>query len=152
MPSVMDTIAIMGVLPHRYPILLVDKVIAFTPGESVVAVKCITMNEPQFTGHFPGRPIMPGVLMIEAMAQTGGLVMLQEPMTDGKGDFFFAGLDNVKWRRPVVPGDVLVMEMVLKSYKARFGISKMSGKAYVGGQLAVEGDFTFAMVVDKTKK
>lgn len=148
----MDTIAIMGVLPHRYPILLVDKVIAFTPGESVVAVKCITMNEPQFTGHFPGRPIMPGVLMIEAMAQTGGLVMLQEPMTDGKGDFFFAGLDNVKWRRPVVPGDVLVMEMVLKSYKARFGISKMSGKAYVGGQLAVEGDFTFAMVVDKTKK
>jgi len=149
---VMDTIAIMGVLPHRYPILLVDKVIAFTPGESVVAVKCITMNEPQFTGHFPGRPIMPGVLMIEAMAQTGGLVMLQEPMTDGKGDFFFAGLDNVKWRRPVVPGDVLVMEMVLKSYKARFGISKMSGKAYVGGQLAVEGDFTFAMVVDKTKK
>jgi len=152
MPSVMDTIAIMGVLPHRYPILLVDKVIAFTPGESVVAVKCITMNEPQFTGHFPDRPIMPGVLMIEAMAQTGGLVMLQEPMTDGKGDFFFAGLDNVKWRRPVVPGDVLVMEMVLKSYKARFGISKMSGKAYVGGQLAVEGDFTFAMVVDKTKK
>ncbi|OSX77548.1 hypothetical protein BU14_0144s0012 [Porphyra umbilicalis] len=152
MPSVMDTVAIMGVLPHRYPILLVDKVIAFTPGESVVAVKCITMNEPQFTGHFPGRPIMPGVLMIEAMAQTGGLVMLQEPMTDGKGDFFFAGLDNVKWRRPVVPGDVLVMEMVLKSYKARFGISKMSGKAYVGGQLAVEGDFTFAMVVDKTKK
>jgi len=148
----MDTIAIMGVLPHRYPILLVDKVIAFTPGESVVAVKCITMNEPQFTGHFPDRPIMPGVLMIEAMAQTGGLVMLQEPMTDGKGDFFFAGLDNVKWRRPVVPGDVLVMEMVLKSYKARFGISKMSGKAYVGGQLAVEGDFTFAMVVDKTKK
>lgn len=149
MPTVMDTVAILDVLPHRYPFLLIDKVVAFTPGESVVAVKAITMNEPQFTGHFPGRPIMPGVLMVEAMAQTGGIVMLQQPMTDGKGEFFFAGLDNVKWRRPVVPGDVLVIEMVLKSYKARFGISKMTGRAYVDGQLAVEGEFTFAMVKDK---
>lgn len=151
MPTVMDTVAILDVLPHRYPFLLIDKVVAFTPGESAVAVKAITMNEPQFTGHFPGRPIMPGVLMVEAMAQTGGIVMLQQPMTDGKGEFFFAGLDNVKWRRPVVPGDVLVMEMVLKSYKARFGISKMTGRAYVDGQLAVEGEFTFAMVKDKKK-
>lgn len=149
MPTLMDTVAILDVLPHRYPFLLIDKVVAFTPGESAVAVKAVTMNEPQFTGHFPGRPIMPGVLMVEAMAQTGGIVMLQQPMTDGKGEFFFAGLDKVKWRRPVVPGDVLVMEMVLKSYKARFGISKMTGRAYVDGQLAVEGEFTFAMVTDK---
>ena len=89
---------------------------------------------------------MPGVLQVEAMAQVGGMVCLQEPVTDGQGDFFFAGVNNVKWRRPVVPGDTLVMEMELTAFKARFGLCKMKGAAYVDGQKVVEGDFQFAMV------
>lgn len=140
---------IMEILPHRYPFLLVDKVIEFEPGKRCVGVKKVTMNEQFFTGHFPNRPIMPGVLQVEAMAQVGGLVALQEPVSDaggGKGDFFFAGVDNIRWRRPVVPGDTLVMEMELVSFKARFGIVKMKGKAFVDGKPAVDGDFTFALV------
>mmetsp|Transcript_9365 Transcript_9365/g.16882 ORF Transcript_9365/g.16882 Transcript_9365/m.16882 type:complete len:88 (+) Transcript_9365:1-264(+) len=82
--------------------------------------------------------------MIEAMAQVGGIVMLQEPVTDGKGEFFFAGVDNVRWRKVVVPGDTLVMEMELTAFKKRFGVGKMTGKAFVDGVIAVEGDFTFA--------
>ena len=81
----------------------------------------VTVNEEYFNGHFPERPIMPGVLQVEAMAQVGGIVSLQEPITDGKGDFFFAGVNNVKWRRPVVPGDTLVMEMELTAFKKKFG-------------------------------
>uniref|UniRef100_A0A7S0IKK2 3-hydroxyacyl-[acyl-carrier-protein] dehydratase n=1 Tax=Calcidiscus leptoporus TaxID=127549 RepID=A0A7S0IKK2_9EUKA len=134
------------ILPHRYPFLLVDKVIEFEAGKRAVGVKKVTANEEFFNGHFPSRPIMPGVLQVEAMAQVGGIVALQEPITDGKGDFFFAGVNNVKWRRPVVPGDTLVMEMVLTAFKAKFGLVKMKGIAYVDGQKVVEGDFQFAMV------
>ena len=93
-----------------------------------VCVKTVSFNEPQFTGHFPGNPIMPGVLQVEALAQVGGIVMLQQPISDGKGDFFFGGVDKVKWRKPVTPGDVLVMEMVLDTFKRRFGIAKMTGR------------------------
>ena len=134
------------ILPHRYPFLLVDKVIEFEPGKRAVGVKKVTANEEFFNGHFPARPIMPGVLQVEAMAQVGGIVALQEPVTDGKGDFFFAGVNNVKWRRPVVPGDTLVMEMELTAFKKKFGIVKMKGVAYVDGNKVVEGDFQFAMV------
>ena len=95
---------------------------------------------------------MPGVLQVEAMAQVGGMVCLQEPVTDGKGDFFFAGVNNVKWRRPVVPGDTLVMEMELTAFKKRFGLVKMKGASYVDGQKVVEGDFQFAMVTEKKKE
>lgn len=134
------------ILPHRYPFLLVDKVIEFEAGKRAVGVKNVTMNEPQFTGHFPERPIMPGVLMIEAMAQLGGIVCLQKPVSDGTGVFFFAGINGVRWRRPVVPGDTLVMEMELISFKQKFGIAKMKGKAYVDGILAVDvEEFTFAL-------
>jgi len=108
-----DVLAVKAVLPHRYPFLLVDKIIEFVPGKKAVGIKKVTVNEEFFNGHFPLRPIMPGVLQVEAMAQVGGMVCLQEPVTDGKGDFFFAGVNNVKWRRPVVPGDTLVMEMEL---------------------------------------
>lgn len=94
---------------------------------------------------------MPGVLQLEAMAQVGGIIALQEPITDGKGDFFFAGVNSVKWRRPVVPGDTLVMEMELTAFKPRFGLVKMKGVSYVDGQKVVEGEFQFAMVVDKKK-
>ena len=122
------------------------QVIEFVPGKKAVGIKKVTANEEFFNGHFPARPIMPGVLQVEAMAQVGGIVALQEPITDGKGDFFFAGVNNVKWRRPVVPGDTLVMEMELTAFKARFGLVKMKGVCYVDGQKVVEGDFQFAMV------
>ena len=90
------------------------------PGKKAVGIKKVTCNEEFFNGHFPLRPIMPGVLQVEAMAQVGGMVCLQEPVTDGTGDFFFAGVNNVKWRRPVVPGDTLVMEMERRN--AKFGL------------------------------
>lgn len=137
------------ILPHRYPFLLVDKILECVPGEYAVGVKCITSNEPQFTGHFPDRPIMPGVLQVEAMAQLGGFVALQPPLAEPGQDFFFGGVDNVKWRKPLVPGDVLVMEMHVTAFKKKFGICKMSGKGYVDGKVAVEGDFTFAIVTEK---
>lgn len=127
-PTVMSIEEIMKVLPHRYPFLLVDRVVAFEPGKRAIGIKNISMNEPQFTGHFPGRPIMPGVLQVEALAQVGGIVMLQQPFSDGKGDFFFGGVDRVKWRKPVLPGDTLVMEMEVDSYKPGFGVAKMVGK------------------------
>ena len=147
--AVFDILKIKDVLPHRYPFLLVDKIIEFEPGKRAIGIKKVTTNEEFFNGHFPERPIMPGVLQVEAMAQVGGMVCLQEPVTDGKGDFFFAGVNNVKWRRPVVPGDTLVMEMELTAFKAKFGLCKMKGVAYVDGQKVVEGDFQFAMVVKK---
>jgi len=146
---VFDILAVKNILPHRYPFLLVDKVIEFVPGKKAVGIKKVTTNEEFFNGHFPQRPIMPGVLQLEAMAQVGGIIALQEPVTDGKGDFFFAGVSNVKWRRPVVPGDNLVMQMELTAFKPRFGLVKMKGVSYVDGQKVVEGDFQFAMVVEK---
>lgn len=147
METVMDISEIMKVLPHRFPFLLVDKVVGYEPGKKAVGVKNVSMNEPQFTGHFPDRPIMPGVLMVEAMAQVGGIVALQPPICDGKAEFFFAGVDDVRFRRPVLPGDTLVMEMKLTSFKKKFGIVKMEGKAFVNGEPALEGSFLFAMKV-----
>merc|ERR1719230_830986 len=147
--AVFDIAHIKDTLPHRYPFLLVDKIIEFVPGKKAVGIKKVTVNEEFFNGHFPARPIMPGVLQVEAMAQVGGMVCLQEPVTDGKGDFFFAGVNNIKWRRPVVPGDTLVMEMELTAFKPRFGLVKMKGQCFVDGQKVVEGDFQFAMVKDK---
>merc|ERR1719231_116850 len=147
--TVIDSENISKILPHRYPFLLVDRVVEFEAGKKAVGIKCITANEPQFTGHFPDRPIMPGVLQIDAMAQLGGFVPLQPPLAEPGQDFFFGGVDNVKWRKPLLPGDVLVMEMHVKQFKKRFGICKMQGKGYVDGKVAVEGDFTFAIVQDK---
>jgi 3-hydroxyacyl-[acyl-carrier-protein] dehydratase len=131
-------------LPHRYPFALVDRIIDFVPGKMAVGIKNVTFNEPQFQGHFPGRPIMPGVLIVEAMAQVGGVVLTQ--MADVQdGLFMFAGIDGVRFRRPVVPGDQLVMTVELLSVKGRrFG--KMRGCAEVDGQLACQGDLMFALV------
>jgi len=143
--KVFDVEHIAKVLPHRYPFLLVDKVVEYEAGKRAVGIKSISMNEPQFTGHFPDRPIMPGVLMVEAMAQLGGVVALQMEGLEGKL-FFFAGIDGVKFKRPVVPGDTLVMEMEMTKYLAKFGIAKFTGKAYVDGEVAVEvAEFTFAV-------
>mmetsp|Transcript_10553 Transcript_10553/g.34851 ORF Transcript_10553/g.34851 Transcript_10553/m.34851 type:complete len:212 (-) Transcript_10553:151-786(-) len=134
------------ILPHRYPFALVDKVVAYEAGKRAVGVKSVTFNEPQFTGHFPDRPIMPGVLQIEALAQLAGVVCLQMEGAEPGAVFFFAGVDGVKWKRPVVPGDTLVMEVEIKAWKAKFGIAKASGRAYVDGNLAVEvKEMTFAL-------
>lgn len=131
-------------LPHRYPFSLVDRIIEYVPGERAVGIKNVTFNEPHFQGHFPGRPIMPGVLIVEAMAQVGGVVLTQ--MADvQEGLFMFAGIDKVRFRRPVVPGDQLVMTVeLLWVKKRRFG--KMQGRAEVDGQLAAEGELMFSLV------
>ncbi|KAA8545591.1 hypothetical protein F0562_020375 [Nyssa sinensis] len=144
-PTVMDINQIREILPHRFPFLLVDRVIEYNPGVSVVAIKNVTINDNFFPGHFPERPIMPGVLMVEAMAQVGGIVMLQPEMGGSREIFFFAGIDKVRFRKPVVAGDTLVMRMTLVKLQKRFGIAKLEGKAYVGGEVVCEGEFLLAM-------
>ena len=145
-----ETTDILKVLPHRYPFLLVDKVIEFEPKKRAVGIKNVTMNEPHFTGHFPDLPIMPGVLQIEAMAQLGGQVVAscvgERPADAEPAIFFFAGIDGVRWKKPVIPGDTLIMEMELLSFKERFGMAKMKGKAYVNGKVVLEvKEFTFVL-------
>lgn len=135
---------IQELLPHRYPFLLLDRIIDYVPGKKAVGIKNVSFNEPQFQGHFPGRSLMPGVLIIEAMAQVGGVVMTQMPDSQG-GLFVFAGIDKVRFRRQVVPGDQLVMTVELLWVKQRrFG--KMQGKAEVNGQLAAEGELMFSLI------
>ncbi|XP_010491670.1 PREDICTED: uncharacterized protein LOC104769215 [Camelina sativa] len=144
-PTVMDINKIQEILPHRFPFLLVDRVIEYTAGVSAVAIKNVTINDNFFPGHFPERPIMPGVLMVEAMAQVGGIVMLQPEVGGSRSNFFFAGIDKVRFRKPVIAGDTLVMRMTLVKLQKRFGIAKMEGKAYVGNSLVCEGEFLMAM-------
>lgn len=146
--TVLSSDQISKILPHRYPFLLVDRVVEFEAGKRAVGIKCVTANEPQFTGHFPDRPIMPGVLMVEAMAQLGGLICLSPPInTEGGGRlFFFTGVNGVRWKSPVTPGDDLIMEMSLVNFDERLGFATMTGKAYVGGKIAVSvEEFTFAL-------
>ena len=140
----LSTEEILGLLPHRYPFALVDRVIEHIPGEKAVAIKNITINEPQFQGHFPERPLMPGVLIVESMAQVGGLIVTQMPDLPS-GLFVFAGIDNVKFRRPVVPGDQLIITCQLLSIKRkRFG--KVKGEAHVEGKLVCSGELMFSLV------
>ena len=135
---------ILGLLPHRFPFALVDKVIEHIPGHKAVALKNVTLNEPQFQGHFPERPLMPGVLIVESMAQVGGIIVTQMPDIP-KGLFVFAGINNVKFRRPVVPGDQLVITCELLSIKRkRFG--KVKGEAKVDGKLVCSGELMFSLV------
>lgn len=126
------------ILPHRYPFLLVDKVVEYEMGKRAVGIKSVTLNEPHFTGHFPDRPIMPGVLQVEALAQLAGIICLQMEGAEPGAVFFFAGVDGVKWKKPVVPGDTLVMEVEIKKWNKRFGIATATGRAYVDGEMAVE--------------
>jgi UDP-3-O-[3-hydroxymyristoyl] N-acetylglucosamine deacetylase / 3-hydroxyacyl-[acyl-carrier-protein] dehydratase len=144
---VFDVNAIQKILPHRYPFLLIDKITDFKIDESVVGVKNVTVNEPFFQGHFPGQPVMPGVLIIEAMAQTGGVLLLNGIENPGDKLVFFMSINNAKFRRPVVPGDQLVFELKMTSRKSR--ICQMSGKAYVDGTLVAEADL-MASIVDRT--
>lgn len=142
--TVLNIEAIQKILPHRYPFLLVDRIIAYEPGRSAVGLKNVTMNEPFFQGHFPSRPIMPGVLIVEAMAQVGGIVLTQMPGAEGQLSLF-AGIDGVRFRRPVLPGDQLIMTAELLVVKQkRFG--KMQTKAEVDGQLVCEGELMFSLV------
>ena len=135
---------ILGLLPHRFPFALIDKVIEHVPGQKAVALKNVTINEPQFQGHFPDRPLMPGVLIVESMAQVGGIIVTQMPELP-KGLFVFAGINNVKFRRPVFPGDQLIITCELLSIKRqRFG--KVMGEAHVDGKLACSGELMFSLV------
>ena len=135
---------ILGLLPHRFPFALIDKVIEYVPGKKAVALKNVTINEPQFQGHFPERPLMPGVLIVESMAQVGGIVVTQMPELP-KGLFVFAGINNVKFRKPVVPGDQLIISCELLSIKRqRFG--KVKGEAHVDGELVCAGELMFSLV------
>ena len=144
--EVLDQAGIMKILPHRYPFLLVDRIIELEPGQRAVGLKNVSGNEPFFPGHFPGQPVMPGVLIVEALAQTGAVALLSQPGLEGKLAFF-AGIDSCRFRQPVVPGDRLRLETTLT--KIRGSIGKGRGKAFVESKLAAEGEFTFA-VVDKS--
>ena len=130
---------IMELLPHRYPFLLVDRIVEETPGERIVGIKNVTINEPFFQGHFPGHPIMPGVLIVEALAQAGGILALRA-MGGRKRIAYFAGIDGCKFRRPVVPGDQLRLEVTILAHKGP--VWKMHGEATVDGALAAKADLT----------
>lgn len=134
--AMVDMAGIMAILPHRYPFLLIDRVTEIKPKERVVAWKNISFNEPHFQGHFPTYPIMPGVLMIEALAQAGGVLLLPEVMGDGDKLMVLAGVEKARFRRPVTPGDVLRLEVDVLQWKPR--AARMQGNAYVGDKLVCE--------------
>lgn len=133
---------ILKIIPHRYPFLLVDKVEIISEGEKGVGYKNVTINEPFFQGHFPMEPIMPGVLIVEAMAQVGAVVLLSKDEYRGKTPYF-AGINKVRFKRKVVPGDVLKMEVEILKVRSSIGIGK--GTAFVDGEIALEGEFLFAI-------
>lgn len=138
-----DIEKIQEILPHRYPFLLVDRVLELEMQKYCIAYKNVTVNDNFFTGHFPERKIMPGVLQIEAMAQVGGICMM-DPDSPSK-NFFFGGIDSCKFRRPVVPGDTLMMKVVCEQYSKGFGIAKLKAQSFVGKNLVSEAILTLAM-------
>jgi beta-hydroxyacyl-ACP dehydratase FabZ len=138
--SIMD---IMSFLPHRYPFLLVDRILEIEGDKRIVGLKNVTINEPFFQGHFPGAPVMPGVLIIESMAQVAGVMIYRDMPDKERKLIYFTGIENAKFRRPVLPGDQLRIEMELLNRRNNFG--KMSGQATVEGKLAAEAIVTFAI-------
>ena len=147
-PKTFDVLAIQDLLPHRYPILLVDRILDFEPGQWIRGMKNVTIGEQVFLGHFPKRPVFPGVLIVEAMAQTGGCLVLQTTPDRANKLIYFMSIDKVKFRKPVVPGDQLVMHIEVLSHKSR--TCKLRGVATVDGQKVAEAEF-MSMMVDVEK-
>jgi beta-hydroxyacyl-ACP dehydratase FabZ len=143
-PKVIEIQGIMDLLPHRYPMLLVDRILDFEPGQWIRGMKNISIGEIFFQGHFPKRPVFPGVLIVEAMAQTGGCLIMQEYTDREKQVTYFMGIDGVKFRKPVLPGDQLIMEVKVLSKRTR--ICKMRGEAFVDGQKVAEAEFMIMLM------
>ena len=144
-PRTIDLQGIMDLLPHRYPLLLVDRILDFEPKEWIRGLKNVSFNEAVFQGHFPSRPVLPGVYIVEAMAQTGGCLLMREYEDRARKVIYFMGIDAVKFRKPVLPGDQLVMEVKVIQFKGR--ICKMRGEAFVNGQKVAEAEF-MSMLMD----
>jgi 3-hydroxyacyl-[acyl-carrier-protein] dehydratase len=140
-----DILRIMEMLPHRYPFLMVDRVVECKPGESLEAYKNVTINEPFFQGHFPGLPVMPGVLILEALAQAGGILLVKSTEEDLNDKvLLFTGMEKVRFRKPVRPGDKLLLK--LEDFRRKLNLLKIRGRAMVEGQLAAEAQLTAAVV------
>jgi 3-hydroxyacyl-[acyl-carrier-protein] dehydratase len=140
----LDVTEILRCIPHRYPFLLIDRVLELTPRQRIVALKNVTMNEPFFQGHFPGIPVMPGVLIIEALAQAGAVLLLREMEDRDRRLVYFTGIDEARFRRTVVPGDQLKLSLEVVNLRAR--AARMRGTATVEGQVAAEATIISAMV------
>lgn len=140
--SLMGTKEIMEIIPHRQPFLLIDTIEELEPGKRAVAKKCVSYNEPFFNGHFPGEPVMPGVLIVEALAQAGAVAILSQPDFKGKTAYFGA-INNAKFKQKVVPGDVLMLELEVIKVKGPIGVGKAT--ATVDGKVAVQAELTFAV-------
>jgi beta-hydroxyacyl-ACP dehydratase FabZ len=141
-----DINSILNLLPHRYPFVLVDRIVDITPGEKLTAYKNVTINEPFFQGHFPSQPVMPGVLVLEAMCQAGAFLVLNSVDDPMKKNMFFSALSDSKFRHPIIPGDQLRLEMILAKF--RLGTALLIGKGYVGDKLVAEANLK-ATVVDR---
>lgn len=140
--SVYTAKEIMDIIPHRYPFLMIDSIEELEPGVRALGKKCVSVNEPYFQGHFPGNPVMPGVLIMEALAQVGAVAILSQPEWRGK-TAYFAGIDKARFRRKVMPGDVLMLEMTIIKVKGPVGVGR--ALATVDGEKAAEAELTFAI-------